>query len=533
MNNFRGEKGRYSYMGFLNKLTSIASKHILLKKFLTTSKKLTVILSTDGVSMHNVSMKRTSLWPIAAKIVSHVLNFQPITFGMFEGSSKPSERFLKDLATELNCLSKSDMEIRASSSLTLSIEFQCLGFSADSPARVLCKRVVACNGKFGCERCNTPANYVNRRMVFSKDLGPKRTNSNFRNMEFPLHHKGGLPLLCKVEKLDMVSDFFLDPLHLSDEGVCKRLCNFYFVKTGNMKMPTNMLNQISEDIESLNSLKCKDFQRKLPTLQYFSQWKATNYRDFLLYFGPVLLKDKLSKQHYTQFLRLSCAHRILRNRRQVRVAEALDSADRLLSDFVSNHDECVGRPETIYCVHSLLHLTDDCRKTRLPLDDFSTYAFESEWGKLKKLVKSATVPIAQLEGRLYERESMFKMHKLFFMPPECDIRKGSIVCVRCKYMTLVPKSKNDCFLVTKIDKRIFKLLKVEINCANFVLTCTEIMKVKPFFNKPVCSSTLGIFKVRIPEIPAPVQFDISCVLCKCILLPCKSYFVSFPLLHTL
>lgn len=73
--------------------------------------------------------------------------------------------------------------------------------------------------------------------------------------------------------------------------------------------------------------------------------------------------------------------------------------------FVNNYVHMYGKKFVVYCVHSLLHITDDVRLLKTPLDDFSGFMFENYLQTLKKYVKSPSIPIIQVAKRIEEYES--------------------------------------------------------------------------------------------------------------------------------
>lgn len=52
-------------------------------------------------------------------------------------------------------------------------------------------------------------------------------------------------------------------------------------------------------------------------------------------------------------------------------------------------------------MHSLIHLYDDVRHFGA-LDSFSAFAFETELGRMKRLLRSGNMPLRQVCGRLSE-----------------------------------------------------------------------------------------------------------------------------------
>ncbi|KAG0439009.1 hypothetical protein HPB47_016785, partial [Ixodes persulcatus] len=56
---------------------------------------------------------------------------------------------------------------------------------------------------------------------------------------------------------------------------------------------------------------CPCFQRKQRSTEELDRWKATEFRTFLLYVGPVLLKPLLTNKQYEHFLMFHVAVKIL------------------------------------------------------------------------------------------------------------------------------------------------------------------------------------------------------------------------------
>ncbi len=137
------------------------------------------------------------------------------------------------------------------------------------------------------------------------------------------------------------------------------------------------------------------------SLAEFKRWKATELRLFLLYTGPIVLKEFLDVEVYKHFLALCFAMRIFLS--PSLLSRYLDFAGQLLQYFVECFAKVYGKEHMVYNVHSLLHLIDDARKYGA-LDNCSAFKFESYLGKLKKLVRNSRAPCAQLVKRVLETQ---------------------------------------------------------------------------------------------------------------------------------
>ena len=158
--------------------------------------------------------------------------------------------------------------------------------------------------------------------------------------------------------------------------------------------------QISESLLSLCSYIPHEFDRKPRSLAELDRWKATEFRLLLLYTGPVVLKGKLPKEMYDNFMLLSTAIRVL-------VSPTLDTSfcdyvTELLVCFVQHYAELYGEDEVVYNIHCVVHLAKDA-KLHGPLDRLAAFPFENYLGRLKKMVRKPTVFFSKLfEG--YQRD---------------------------------------------------------------------------------------------------------------------------------
>lgn len=540
LNNFRGVKSKYVYFGITQKLISICSKNSVFRSLLLQSDPVNLLLSTDGVELYKCSATRQGIWPISMKVLSLTHNISPIVVAVFQGTSKPCNAFFADLAHEVRCIAQGKIAIDSCHEINIKI----VGFSADSPARCICKSILSCNASFGCERCTCRANKSKeKRMCFEDhDISVPRLDSDFRTLAYVPFHQFASPtalLEIPANVLDFIKDFFLDVLHLVDEGVTKRYV-MWFIKSeknsSRIRLSAGQIQQLNHYMATIKSHLSREFQRALVSFEFLSQWKACTYRDFALYFGPLLLKTVLPAPVYTHIMRYFCALRILRSRRLCLDVKMIDRADLLLRDFVRNHDKIIGFNDCIYSVHSLVHLADDVRRTGLPLDDLSTYPFENEYRFVRDLVRGSSVPIAQLEKRLFEREEFTPIHKIYFQVPELMLDKdGAVTLIRHKYMSFIPLSSSDGFCMLKSGK-IAKILfarKNENDAEDIDLNFRELYKVKPFFSDPMDSSLLGIYVVQdVHNRNLHFKGKLSDVHCKIYVFPFKDKFVSFPSVHT-
>ena len=182
-------------------------------------------------------------------------------------------------------------------------------------------------------------------------------------------------------------------MHLVCLGVVRRLINLWLKGPLKFRLPSRLVIRISGSLVNMRFYIPDEFAHKPRSLWEVDRWKATEGRQFLLYTGPVVLCGVLDPVVYYNFILLSTAIAILVS---PKLAEThTDYANSLLHTFVSHHGELYGKDLIVYNVHGLVHLAQDSKNFGC-LDSISLFPFENYWGKLKKLVRKPSYPLAQI-----------------------------------------------------------------------------------------------------------------------------------------
>lgn len=99
-------------------------------------------------------------------------------------------------------------------------------------------------------------------------------------------------------------------MHACCLGVCRKLLNFWIGGNLKTRLPNRVVKIISERLVSLKPYILSEFNRMSRSLDELPRWKATELRNFLLYFGPIVLKGLVDLGVY-HFLLFYCAITIL------------------------------------------------------------------------------------------------------------------------------------------------------------------------------------------------------------------------------
>lgn len=219
-------------------------------------------------------------------------------------------------------------------------------------------------------------------------------------MAYGDHQTGRSPLLNTPVKL--VTQFPLNYMHLICLGVTRRLILLWKRGPLRCRISAQSVEEISELLVLLKGFVPQEFARKPRSLMEVDRWKATEYRQFLLYSGPVVLSRILPDEMYKNFLILSVGVHILLSPCLCKPT-LINKAKVLLVNFVEHFGDLYGKDNTVYNVHSIIHVPQDAVQYG-PLDNVSAFPFENYLGKLKKMIRKPSQPIQQIVRRLSEKK---------------------------------------------------------------------------------------------------------------------------------
>ena len=118
----------------------------------------------------------------------------------------------------------------------------------------------------------------------------------------------------------------------------------------------------------------------------------------------VALKGILSAEMCTHFLSFSLGVSMLLSSIDEERNCGISWARELLSYLVTEAAEFYGSTFNVYNIHSVIHIADGVENRNCTLDDLSCFRFENFLHCLKRKVKNANDPIAQISKRNDEFE---------------------------------------------------------------------------------------------------------------------------------
>ncbi len=268
----------------------------------------TIILHLNIDGMNVFRSGRLVFWPILCQIIS-CNERSPIIVSVHCDEHKPPSlrNFLSPMLNELKLMLINGLEIDGN---RYQVQLGCV--ICDSPARAFVKQIKSHNGYGACERCIQTGIWSGHRMTFPGQGYELRTNLSFRAGEDANHHRGLSPF--EDLNIDMITTFPLDYMHLVCLGVVKLLIDYlrsaHKFSTGRvLKLSKEQIKNFNIRMISFRRNFPSEFQRKGRVIE--DNWKATEYRSFLLYSCPIILKDLVDPDVYQLFIYLHVSVRIL------------------------------------------------------------------------------------------------------------------------------------------------------------------------------------------------------------------------------
>jgi len=142
-------------------------------------------------------------------------------------------------------------------------------------------------------------------MTYPEVSATKRTDASFRSKANDEHHVGDSPLTGL--SVDLVSQLPLDYMHLVCLGVVCRLILAWLKGPLNCRLPAKSVSDISERLGNFRSYVPSEFSRRPRAFSDIDRFKATEFRQLLLYTGVVAFRNILPIDCTVTFMLLFCA----------------------------------------------------------------------------------------------------------------------------------------------------------------------------------------------------------------------------------
>lgn len=221
---------------------------------------------------------------------------KPFIVGSYFGIKKPScaDEYLSQFIEELNKILTNGFQFN---NLILKVHIK--GIFANAPARAFIKQVKGHSGYFGCEKCEEEGEYLSGSLSFPGFTARLQNDDSFVNRSNEEHHIGTSPLL-KINGFGLISGIPLYYMHLCCLGIMKKILRLILKDTrvedaySNIRLLKDRINLMNRRMKIIKKWISSDFARIPSDINNFNTYKATEFRQILLYTGPFLFKDIVS-----------------------------------------------------------------------------------------------------------------------------------------------------------------------------------------------------------------------------------------------
>ena len=165
------------------------------------------------------------------------------------------------------------------------------------------KQIKSCAGYSGCDKCTQSGFHTGTKMIFPEVNAPLQTDDSFKHKQDEEHHIGVNPF--EGLNLGMVSQFPIDYMHLVCLGVMRRLLNLLISGPLSVRIGRCKQMKISSVLTGLQKVIPAEFACKPRSLSELARWKATEFRQFLLYTGIKTFYHLVWQYVYSQMKKIA------------------------------------------------------------------------------------------------------------------------------------------------------------------------------------------------------------------------------------
>ena len=248
-----------------------------------------------------------------------------------------------------------------------------------------------------------------------------------------------------------------------------------------------------------------EFARSPRILEEYKNYKATEFRQFLLYTGPNVVEGLLKDDVYRHFLLLHIAMRILASS-NISQAE-LFCAKQFLRLFVLHCEDIYGIEFLSYNVHGLLHVVDDVESLG-PVDTYSTFPYENNMKIFGRYCRKPDLPLQQIANRIAEQGRWVQknvhqnscinpvtIHQHENGPLPAGMTESGIIQysrVQGTKFTLDITNKNMCCIVK--DGSVCLVYNIVLCPSGLHLVVKKFRLISSFIDVPIRASSIGYYK---------------------------------------
>ncbi len=412
--------------------------------------------NTDGIPVFKSS--KMSMWPVYLMLnelpyASRQKSDNMILAGLWFGKGKPlMQSYFEPLHDALCKLETQGIEIKTETERCVLKGFLICG-TFDLPARASVCNMNQYNGQYSCIKCEQRGEtckagkgnvhiYPPQR---DNIMGPKRTDASVKACgelaakESSVKQVQGIKgpsHLSYFRCYSLVRGTGIDYMHGILLGVVKLLANLWFSSEHSDEL-FSLWKHVAVVDKQLEEIKPPNNIRRAPrSLSDHKQyWKASEWRNWLLYYSVPIIRDIALKDYFDHYLLLVQATFVMLQ--DSIIPSQLEMCEQMLTEFVVMFPALYGARYLTLNVHQLLHLPE-CVRDLGPLWAFSCFPFEDINGKLMKMFHGtqhvdkqivSAVSTLQKIPELYHKDLLYHPDALAFYSKMCGefVRKNDVL----------------------------------------------------------------------------------------------------------
>lgn len=392
---------------------------------------LTVTFNTDGVPLYESS--GFGIWPLLLQVneLAYKERTQRLLLaGLWFGPKKPiMNSFLLPFVQEMNLLSTQGVLWKDKFGAEKTSRVFPGPCTVDTVARRDVTAMMQFNGEHGCAWCAQRGESVTkgkghcRAYSIKVPVQKRRTDDSFVKHADKARTKKkkssrgirGVSVLTLLSYFSFSSGFVVDYMH----AVCSGFVN----STMSVWLDSERCKRfaIRDNLDEVNALLLEmtptwEQSRLGRPLAVRANWKSSEWRNWLLFYSPVILRGYIPEPNYKNWMKfVEMMHCMLAATISAEVLGLLKTGMR---KFFEEYEGLYGIESMSYNAHLLIHLVD-CVSEWGPLWGYSLYPFESMNGKLGKFVSGTRYAEVQVVDKfnilyalpkLWRHVSQFKLH---------------------------------------------------------------------------------------------------------------------------
>ena len=374
---------------------------------------LSLLFSTDGSPVFKSS--GLSLWPIVAFLneLPSKLRFKvPILAGIWcSAGPVPMSLYFDSFVTELGKLKTQGITwLHGGSEIVSQVFAVCA--CPDTLGRSSLQNLIRFNGFYGCSWCLHPGRFLFNQVRYPTldTESTPRLDESLRADAVRALRSGatvngvkGPSCLFNLPHFDLVLGFVPDYMHCVCLGVVKMMTEMWLSSKNHAEQfYIGQKRHLSVISSRLATIKPPNAITRLPRpITVRKDWKASEWRAWLLFYCTPSLTGILEKRYLVHFSLLSSAVYLLLQ--DSVTGDDISKADAMLFEFVVTCEILYGQKAMTSNVHQLLHLAESVRCWG-PLWAHSAFPFEDWNGRLVKLAHGTR----SVAHQILERFSMLQ-----------------------------------------------------------------------------------------------------------------------------